>query len=100
MNTAKDIAYYIHQEMIEFQNDLKNSDDIFVSFIPLVKDKIIQVTNVGYIGDSLIFFEGTNSSGRRVEVVQHMSQVNYYMTSAPRKDPEHPRRQIGFVQNH
>lgn len=52
MNTAKDIAYYIHQEMIEFQNNLKNSDDIFVSFIPLVKDKIIQVTNVGYIGDS------------------------------------------------
>lgn len=99
MDTAKEIANHIYREMIEFQNNLTISDDVFVSFIPFAKEKIIQVSNVGYIGDSLIFFEVMNNSGRRFEVVQHVSQVNYYLTSAPRKNPERPRRQIGFVQN-
>ena len=46
MDTAKEIANHIYREMIEFQNSLTTSDDVFVSFIPFAKEKIIQVSNM------------------------------------------------------
>lgn len=55
------------------------------------------IDDVGYWGPDMIMFYGTLPDGSRVQLLQHITQLNLLLVSVPRKDDlEQPRRKIGF----
>ena len=45
----------------------------------------------------MIVFYGELEDGSRVELVQHLSQLNLLLVAVKRSNPEEPRRVIGFT---
>jgi hypothetical protein len=55
------------------------------------------IQDVGYWDPNMIVFYGELSDGSKVELVQHLSQLNLLLVAVPRMDdPTVPRRIIGF----
>ena len=58
---------------------------------------IIFVESIGYIGSNLVVFAGKDSSGKPLELIQHISQLSFLMMVAPKPSVEAPKRKIGFA---
>lgn len=96
-NTSKNIAISIYNEMLKFQSALPDEDDVAISYISFGNSITILVENMGYIGSSLVVFYGRDSLGKPQELIQHIHQLNFLLTVAPKAAPETPKRKIGFV---
>lgn len=57
------------------------------------------IQDVGYWDPNMIVFYGELEDGSRVELVQHLSQLNLLLVAVKRSNPEEPRRIIGFTTN-
>lgn len=55
------------------------------------------IQDVGYWDPNMIVFYGELEDGSRVELVQHLSQLNLLLVAVKRTNPEEPRRVIGFT---
>lgn len=56
----------------------------------------ILVENIGYIGHTMISFHGKDTSGNPLELIQHISQLNFLLMACKKSEPELPKRKIGF----
>ncbi|WP_367566114.1 DUF6173 family protein [Butyribacter intestini] len=52
---------------------------------------------MGYIGYNLVCFHGEDTSGKSLELIQHVQQLNFLLMVVPKLEIEAPNRQIGFV---
>lgn len=95
-STAKAAATTIYQEMIRFQNELDDTHDVGVSLVQFGGSITVLVDKIGYRGYNLVVFYGTDTSGNKVELIQHINQLSFILISCP-KDAEVKKRQIGFV---
>ena len=57
----------------------------------------MQVTQVSYEDPVLMVFKGF-VNGREATLIQHINQLNFMLTSVE-KEPDRPKRQIGFTAN-
>ena len=57
----------------------------------------MEVAAIGYEKSVLMVFTGL-VNGRKATLIQHINQLNFLLTSVP-KDPELPKRKIGFTAN-
>ena len=55
------------------------------------------IQDVGYWDPNMIVFYGELEDGSRVELVQHLSQLNLLLVAVKRSNSEEPRRVIGFT---
>ena len=90
----------MHKRLVELINDFeKNLDPEFeagarlVSFGQTVQFHII---DVGYYNPNIIIFWGILEDGSYVKLLQHMSQLSVLLVQMKRKNPDEPRRKIGF----
>ena len=58
---------------------------------------LMEVAAIGYEKSVLMVFTGL-VNGRKATLIQHINQLNFLLTSVP-KDPELPKRKIGFTAN-
>lgn len=56
----------------------------------------IMVDSIGYIGYNLIVFRRVNNSGKPLELIQHINQLDFLLTVVPKPTPQAPKRLIGF----
>lgn len=94
---AKIVAQNIHEEILQYQAALPEVSDVALAVVQFGMMTTILVDSIGYIGYNLIRFGGTDNSGKPLEVIQHVSQLNFLLTVAAKPDPELPKRRIGFV---
>lgn len=97
-SVAQIVAENIHQEILEYQSKLPDNEDVAMCVVQFNQSMLIKVDSIGYIGYNLIRFGGKNSDGKPIEVVQHVSQVNFLLTIVPKPVVSAPKRKIGFVQ--
>lgn len=95
-STAEIVAEQIHQAIVKFQSSLPEEDDVAVSLVQFNTSTTILVERIDYIGYTTICFHGTDSTGKPLELLQHISQLNFLLTVVPKPKPEMPRRHIGF----
>ena len=98
-STAQIVAENLYQEIVNYQSSLSNSEDVVMSIVQFNETVTILVDSIGYIGYNLVRFGGKDSSGKPVELIQHISQLNFLLTVVPKSEPETPKRKIGFVQD-
>lgn len=80
-----------------FQKEL-NSDEKVVLLLASFGQRIrLYVTDIGYADPSLIFFYGYIEGQNTIaQLIQHVTQLNFLITSAKRLNEDQPARRIGF----
>lgn len=80
----------------DFEKDLDNEFQAGGRLVNF-QDIVFSIEDVGYWGPDMIIFYGALPDGSRVQLLQHISQLNLLLVSVPRKDDlTQPRRKIGF----
>lgn len=85
----------IARSIIEFEEKLDGTNEVGARLINFGGSEIIHIDDVGYWGVDLIKFYGRNVDGHRVELLQHITQVNVLLVAVPAQSD--PPRRIGFV---
>lgn len=94
---AEQVAYYLYEEIRDYQNNLPDTEDVAMSIVQFNQSITIFVKEIGYIGYNLVCFHGEDTSGKPLELIQHVQQLNFLLMVVPKPAPEIPKRQIGFV---
>jgi len=63
------------------------------------QNTIFTIDKISYWNPDMLIFFGTLPDGSNVELLQHTSQLNVLLVAVKRKNPENPRRKIGFEIN-
>lgn len=95
---AQIVAENLYQEILNYQEHLPDTEDVAISLVHFNESITILVDSIGYIGYNLVRFGGKDSSGKPLELVQHISQLNFLLMVVQKSEPEDPKRKIGFVQ--
>lgn len=98
-STAQIIAENLYQEILNYQSSLPDTEDVAMLIVKFNEATTILVDSIGYIGYNLVRFGGKDNSGKPLELIQHVSQLNFLLKVVPKLEPEAPKRKIGFVLN-
>lgn len=95
-NKAEIIASKNHTAITDFQSQLPNNDDVALSIVQFGSNITLLVYSIGYIDNNLIVFYGTDNQNTPMELIQHINQLSFLITTIPKTSPEIPKRKIGF----
>lgn len=98
-NLASELYKHLKKRAEDFDNKLDGSQAVGVKLIPSGQSVTFQVTALGYCDPSLIIFGGVTESGSEVQLIQHVSQINFLLMAMPRPNPEKPKVPLGFIQH-
>lgn len=96
-STAKQVAINLYEEIVKYQASLPDTEDVIMMIVQFGQTYTIRVTNIGYSGYTLVCFHGEDIDGKPLELIQHISQLNFLLQVQPKEKPEIPKRKIGFV---
>lgn len=96
-STAKQVAINLYEEIVKYQASLPDTEDVIMMLVQFGQTYTIRVTNIGYSGYTLVCFHGEDIDGKPLELIQHISQLNFLLQVLPKEKPEAPKRKIGFV---
>ena len=57
---------------------------------------VLRIEGMGYFEPDIVTFYGTDASGARNQLVQHVSQLNVMLRALPKRVEQDPPRRIGF----
>lgn len=81
----------------DFEGDLSPNEEVGACLASFGRDVRIRVESLGFRNPYLIIFQGTIvDSGERVELVQHVSQINLLLLAVPKPDDHVEAKRIGF----
>ena len=87
----------IRDYVLEFQESLDNEHDVGLMLTNFGNTVLMQVTEIGYEEPVLMIIKGI-VNGRDSTLIQHVSQLNFLLTSVE-KPVDVPKRKIGFTVN-
>ncbi|MEM7240686.1 MAG: DUF6173 family protein [Pseudomonadota bacterium] len=56
----------------------------------------LKIQGMGYFAPDIVTFYGTDMSGNKMQLVQHVSQLNVMLVAEPKAEPEEEPVRIGF----
>ncbi|MNP29353.1 hypothetical protein D3C76_1223730 [compost metagenome] len=80
----------------DFDRTLDETKEVGVRLVSFGQTLSFHITDVSYDNPSLIMFSGNLENGDPVHLVQHVSQISFLLMAMQRREPEEPKRQIGF----
>lgn len=95
----KSPAEWAYQRLIlyiqNFEKTLNAEEEVAMGFTDTGAG-VLKIEGIGYFDPDVVTFYGTDQTGARVQLVQHVSQLNVLLRSMPKDvDAAEPRR-IGF----
>lgn len=85
----------IIEEIRKFEEDLDSEHEIAISLASFGSSITMIVTFIGYQNPDMLYFYGL-VNGKEAQLIQHVSQLNFLITSVERVDKTKPARRIGF----
>ena len=93
------LADWIYEKIIEeihcFEQNLDNDHEIALKLASFGTSITMIVTAIGYQNPDILYFYGF-VHGKDTQLIQHVSQLNFLITSIEREDKSKPARRIGF----
>lgn len=89
----------IIEHIKDYQNSLDEQHEVGVFLANFGSQKTMTVTSIGFSNPMLITFYGYVDNVESV-LIQHISQINFLLTSVKKPAPNKPARRIGFTLNH
>jgi len=96
---ASDFFKKLSHYMDEFDKSLNEEQEVGVRLVSFGQSIQFTVQNLGYYNPKLICFYGVMPDGSAIQLIQHVNQISFLLTAVQRKDPEQPKRPIGFCPN-
>lgn len=94
---AAEVCHILQFVFDSYTASLDDSQDVGIILSAYGSDRPFRVDKVSAFGASLVFLQVFDfSTGQCCTILQHLSQLNFLLTSVPRLDPDQPRRRIGF----
>jgi hypothetical protein len=93
-NMAEFAIKAIHEEIADFESSLDDDHEIGMPIVGGPSGLCIHVREIYRYGTDKLVFAGLDSNGSPVRLVQHLSQLNFLMLSAPKIGKKATR--IGF----
>lgn len=81
----------------DFEQSLDAEHEVGIMMTNFGQSVLMQVTQVTYEDPVLMIFKGF-VNGQESTLIQHINQLNFLLTTIE-KEPERPKRQIGFATN-
>lgn len=88
----------IVEQIKDFQDSLDSEHEVALLLASFGSTITLAVTDIGYQNPDLLYFYGY-VDGKESQLIQHMSQLNFLLTSVERADKSKPARRIGFSTN-
>lgn len=85
----------LRAEIEEFQKKLSDEYDVAIALASFGSNTVMTVTEIGYCNPDILFFYG-NVDGNEVQLIQHMSQLNFMLMAVKKEDDEKEPNRIGF----
>lgn len=85
----------IAEQIEKYQNTLDNDHEIGLLLTSFGTSILMQVTEIGFQNPDLIYFYGY-VDGKKAQLIQHSSQLNFLLTSVEKADKSKPPKRIGF----
>ncbi|SFD55990.1 hypothetical protein SAMN04488523_101341 [Sulfitobacter brevis] len=57
---------------------------------------VLRIEGMGYFDPDIVTFYGSDPSGVRVQLIQHVSQLNVLLRALPKQEPDAAPNRIGF----
>lgn len=87
----------IMKQIEKFQEQLNPDEEVVLLLASFGQTIRLYVTDISYANPSLIFFYGyIEGKGVEAQLIQHVSQLNFLITSDKKIDDSKPARRIGF----
>jgi len=81
----------------EFETNLDRNHEIGARMVSFGDTVQFHIVDMGYWNPDIVTFDGLDDAGRRMKLIQNVSQLNVLLVAMPKRiDHEEPRR-IGFV---
>lgn len=80
----------------EFHKSLEDEYEAGACLVNFGQNIIFRIQDISYWNPALISFIGQKEDGSPVELIQHISQINVLLVKLRRKEPDKPKRPIGF----
>jgi hypothetical protein len=83
-----------------FDSQLEQEQEVGIQLVNFGQTVVFHLEDMRYWDPSMISFKGKIENGQPVELIQHVSQISILLTSLTRKNPDEPKKPIGFqIQN-
>lgn len=86
---------HLIQEISEFESSLDEDSEIVLQLASFGTNITMNVTDLGFQNPDILLFYGY-VNGKKSELIQHISQLNFMLSSAEKNDKSKPPRRIGF----
>lgn len=97
-NLVSEFYKRLTEWVAKFDKELDQEHEVGVRLVSFGQTVTFHLDDMGYWNPSLISFSGVSPEGDPVELIQHVSQISILLMKMKRKDPEKPKRPIGFIQ--
>ncbi len=95
----KSPAEWAYQRLIlyiqNFEKVLDAEHEVAMSFTDTGAG-FLRIEGLGYFDPDIVTFYGTDGSGARVQLVQHVTQLNVLLRATPKQEKTEAPRRIGF----
>lgn len=85
----------IMEEIANFESNLDDDHEVALRLASFGSSITMIVTSISYQNPDMLYFYGF-VNGRDAQLIQHVSQLNFLITSVEREDKSTPVRRIGF----
>ena len=78
-----------------FEEQLDNAHEVAMGFVG-GDAGVLRIEGMGYFDPDIVTFYGTDAAGARMQLVQHVSQLNVVFRALPKADEKAAPNRIGF----
>jgi len=78
-----------------FEEQLDAEHEVAMGFVG-GEAGVLRIEGLGYFDPDIITFYGSDGSGAKTQLIQHVSQLNVMLRALPKPDSAAPAKRIGF----
>jgi hypothetical protein len=82
----------------EFEGQLDAEQEIAMGFAGN-EAGVLMIEGIGYFDPDIVTFYGTDDTGTKTQLIQHVSQLSVTLRAVPKESEAEPPRRIGFHLN-
>ena len=95
----KSAAEWAYERLIlyiqNFESQLDNEHEVAMGFAGN-EAGVLRIEGLGFFDPDIVTFYGTDATGMRMQLIQHVSQLSVTLRALPIRRAEEPPRRIGF----
>jgi len=94
---AEGVFYRLAAYIREFEANLDHDHEVGARMVSFGATIQFHIVDMGYWNPDIITFEGLDDAGRRMKLIQNVSQLNVLLVSMPKREEHEVAQRIGFL---